>query len=65
MVETSTGIKVAQGEKVALPQPMDYIQYSSDLKSMQLINNDPLMFADVVKKTNMFEWTQKRILVIT
>lgn len=32
---------------------------------MQLINNEPLMFADMVKKTNMFEWTQKRTLVIT
>jgi hypothetical protein len=32
---------------------------------MQLIGNEPLMFADKIKKTNMFNWTQTRTLVIT
>jgi len=32
---------------------------------MQLIGNEELMFADKVLKTNMFNWTQTRVLVIT
>lgn len=32
---------------------------------MKLISGEKLFFADKVKKTNMFEWTQERILVVT
>jgi len=32
---------------------------------MALIGNEELMFADKVRKTNMFNWTQTRTLVIT
>jgi len=32
---------------------------------MQLIGGEPLLFADKVRKTNMFGWTQTRTLVIT
>lgn len=32
---------------------------------MKLINGERLLYADKVKKTNMFEWTQERTLVIT
>ena len=32
---------------------------------MQLIGNDTFLYANMVKKTNMFEWTQERTLVIT
>lgn len=32
---------------------------------MKLISGEKLLFADKVKKTNMFEWTQERTLVIT
>jgi len=55
----------SKGNEVTLPEPLDCIQFSSDLKNMQLINSEKLLFADMVKKTNMFDWTQKRILVIT
>ena len=32
---------------------------------MSLIGNDTFLYANNVKKTNMFEWTQERTLVIT
>lgn len=32
---------------------------------MNLIGKDTLVFAAKVKKTNMFEWTQERVLAIT
>lgn len=32
---------------------------------MKLISGEKLIFADKIKKTNMFEWTQERTLVIT
>lgn len=32
---------------------------------MDLIGGDTLLFADKIKKTNMFEWTQERVFVIT
>ena len=32
---------------------------------MKLISGQKLLFADKIKKTNMFEWTQERTLVIT
>jgi hypothetical protein len=32
---------------------------------MALINGETLLFADKIKKTNMYEWTQERTLVIT
>lgn len=32
---------------------------------MALINGEKLLFADMIKKTNMFEWTQERTFVIT
>ena len=32
---------------------------------MKLISGEKLLFADKIKKTNMFEWTQERTLVIT
>ena len=32
---------------------------------MALIGNDNFLYANMVKKTNMFEWTQERTLVIT
>jgi hypothetical protein len=32
---------------------------------MSLIGDDTFLYANMVKKTNMFEWTQERTLVIT
>ena len=32
---------------------------------MALLQGEKIIFADKVKKTNMFEWTQERILVLT
>lgn len=32
---------------------------------MALIGQDQLLFADKVKKTNSFEWTQERTLLVT
>jgi len=32
---------------------------------MKLISGEMLLFADKIKKTNMFEWTQERTFVIT
>lgn len=32
---------------------------------MKLISGEKLLFADKVKKTNMFDWAQERTLVIT
>lgn len=43
----------------------DYIAFQNDASLMQLINGERLLFADKIKKTNMFEWTQERTFVIT
>jgi hypothetical protein len=32
---------------------------------MSLLKGQKLLFADKIKKTNMFDWTQERTLVIT
>lgn len=32
---------------------------------MKLISGEKLLFADKIKKTNMFEWTQERTFIIT
>lgn len=32
---------------------------------MKLLKGQKFLFADKVKKTNMFEWTQERTLVVT
>jgi len=32
---------------------------------MKLLGSERLFFADKMKKTNMYEWTQERTLVIT
>ena len=46
-------------------QPKDYINFQQDRALMQLIGGDQFLYANTVKKTNMFEWTQERTLVIT
>jgi len=43
----------------------DYIGFQQDFKLMSLIGTEKLLFADKIKKTNMFEWTQERTFVIT
>jgi len=43
----------------------DYIGFSADASLMALINGEKLFFADKIKKTNMFEWTQERTFVVT
>lgn len=43
----------------------DYIGFQQDAALMKLISNERLFFADKIKKTNMYEWTQERTLVIT
>jgi len=35
----------------------DYIGFQQDFKLMALIGTEKLLFADKIKKTNMFEWT--------
>jgi len=35
----------------------DYIKFQEDPKLMSLIQGEKLLFADKIKKTNMFEWT--------
>jgi hypothetical protein len=32
---------------------------------MKLISGEKLLFADKIKKTNMYDWTQERTLIIT
>jgi hypothetical protein len=46
-------------------QVQDLIGFQSDSALLKLISGEKLLFADKVKKTNMFEWTQERTLVIT
>ncbi len=43
----------------------DLIGFSQDLNHMKLISGEKLLFADKVKKINMFDWSQERILVVT
>ena len=38
-------------------QTADFIGFQQDLKLMNLIQGEQLLFADKIKKTNMFEWT--------
>jgi hypothetical protein len=38
-------------------QAADYIGFQQDPKLMALISGEQLLFADKIKKTNMFEWT--------
>lgn len=43
----------------------DFIGFQQDQVSMKLLSGEKLLFADKIKKTNMFDWTQERTLVIT
>jgi hypothetical protein len=43
----------------------DFIGFQQDQGSMNLLSGQKLLFADKIKKTNMFDWTQERTLVIT
>jgi len=43
----------------------DFIGFQQDGTSMSLLKGQKLLFADKIKKTNMFDWTQERTLVIT
>lgn len=43
----------------------DFIAFSNDPTLMVLIKGEKLLFADKIKKTNMFEWTQERTFVVT
>lgn len=43
----------------------DFIGFQQDSASMKLLSGEKLLFADKIKKTNMFDWTQERTLVIT
>ena len=38
-------------------QTADFIGFQQDPKLMTLIQGEQLLFADKIKKTNMFEWT--------
>lgn len=49
---------------LALPVK-DFIGFQQDQGSMNLLSGQKLLFADKIKKTNMFDWTQERTLVIT
>jgi len=43
----------------------DYIGFTQDATLMALIKGEKLFFADKIKKTNMFNWTQTRTFVVT
>lgn len=43
----------------------DLIGFMQDPALVNLLGGEQLLFADKVKKTNMYEWTQERTLVIT
>lgn len=43
----------------------DYIGFAQDTSQVALLNGEKLLFADKIKKTNMFNWTQERTFVIT
>ena len=38
-------------------QAADYIGFQQDPKLMALISGELFLFADTIKKTNLFEWT--------
>ena len=49
-------------------QVFDYLNIAQDPTLLQLVKTTPtekLLFSDKIKKTNMYEWTQERTLVIT
>mmetsp|Transcript_46425 Transcript_46425/g.61485 ORF Transcript_46425/g.61485 Transcript_46425/m.61485 type:complete len:100 (+) Transcript_46425:53-352(+) len=48
-----------------LPVKRDYINYSADRALMSLIGNETLVYAAMVKKINLYDWSQERMLVIT
>lgn len=50
---------------MGLPAKKDYINFSADSALMQLIGGDTLVYASMVKKINMFEWSQERMIAIT
>ena len=46
----------------------DYLSFQQDASLVSLVRTTPterILFADKIKKTNMYEWTQERTLVIT
>jgi len=43
----------------------DYISFQQDASLMKLLAGERLFYADKMKKTNMYGWTQERTLVIT
>ncbi len=43
----------------------DYIKFQEDPQLMALISGEKLLFADMIKKINMFGWSQERVFVIT
>ena len=55
----------ASAAPVGLPAKKDYINFSADSALMQLIGGDTLVYASMVKKINMFEWSQERMIAIT
>lgn len=56
---------MVQAAPVGLPALKDYINFASDKTLLALLGSDTLVYASMIKKTNMFEWTQERMLAIT
>ena len=50
---------------MGLPAVKDYVNFKQDAALMGLIGHDTLVYACMIKKTNMFEWSQERMLAIT
>ena len=56
---------MVQAAGPGLPSKKDYVNFSGDQALMQLIGSDQLVYAAMVKKINMFGWSQERMLAIT
>jgi hypothetical protein len=48
-----------------LSQDHDYLKISEQPKIIALLGNEPVIFSDKMKKINMNDWTQERIIIIT
>lgn len=58
MVEQSTLINASF-------KPQDYIGFSTNPELSSLVHGERVLFADKIKKTNLYNWEQERVIVIT
>lgn len=46
-------------------KPQDYIGFSTSPELNSLVQGERILFADKIKKTNLYNWEQERVIVIT